>query len=355
MAVTRPPSGRLFWKLLLALWLGTVLSMSATVMYFKLTGVEPPDEGNRALLFGFVPVAPLAVGTLTMLVTSLGLAWYLARPLHHLSWALRRVAEGHLDTRVQDRMGGRRDEIVDLAADFDGMARQLQALTESRTALLHDISHELRSPLTRLQVAIGLLRQEPAQSEQMLARIEREAQRLDALIEQLLTWHRLEAGAAAAHPSRVDVIELLHAIGEDAQFEAQAQGKDVQLIAAGTFVCDVHGELIYRAYENVIRNAIKFTAAHGEVIVTVRVSPGDETLLCSVEDRGPGVPQEMLETIFHPFTRVAGSEGVQGVGLGLAIARRAFELHGGSIHAQARDGGGLSVIMALPQRQIYTA
>ncbi|MCE4554700.1 HAMP domain-containing sensor histidine kinase [Roseateles cellulosilyticus] len=345
-------AGRLFWKFFLSQWVGMMLTLVVLTTYFHLTGRKPPPAAE-GMLFGVIPLVPLAAGLCTMLLTSLGLAWYLSRPIRHLSWALHQVAEGHLHTRVQDRMGRRNDEIVDLAGDFDRMARQLQQLTESRQQLLHDISHELRSPLARLQVAIGLLKQDPASFESMLDRIERESQRLDGLIEELLTWHRLEAGAAVPPASRVDVIELLHAIADDAQFEAQARRQSVRIEAPGEFVALVHGELLYRAYENVIRNAIKFNKVLGEVVITAQVDVERDELICTVADQGSGVPAELLDTIFEPFARVAGSENVQGVGLGLAIAKRAIALHGGRIHAEPRPGGGLTMLLALPRSHLY--
>ncbi len=340
--------GRLFWKFFLAQWLSMTLTMVGLALYLHLIGVKPPP-GDHFVLFGLLPLVPLIAVAFTMVASSLALAWYLSRPLMQLSWALRRVSAGHLDTRVSGRAGFRSNDVVDLADDFDRMAGQLQALTESRNVLLHDISHELRSPLTRLQVAIGLLKQQPLMMAQMLERIERESGRLDALIEELLTWHRLEAGAAIPPPARVDVIELLHAIAEDAQFEAQASGKTVVIDAPGEFVSEVHGELIYRGLENVIRNAVKFTFAGGQVEITARVSQDQAQWTCIVQDRGPGVPADMLDTIFEPFARVAGSEDVQGVGLGLAICRRVIALHGGRINAQLRHGGGLSLTLVLPK------
>jgi two-component system, OmpR family, sensor kinase len=340
--------GRLFWKFFLVQWLSMTLTMVGLALYLHLIGVKPPP-GDHLVLFGLVPLVPLMAVALTMLASSLGLAWYLSRPLMELSWALGRVSAGHLDTRVAGRAGFRSNDVVDLADDFDRMAGQLQVLTESRSVLLHDISHELRSPLTRLQVAIGLLKQQPLLMPEMLERIERESGRLDALIEELLTWHRLEAGAAIPPPARVDVIELLHAIAEDAQFEAQASGKAVLVDAPGEFVSEVHGELIYRGLENVIRNAVKFTCEGGRVDITARVSQDQAQWTCIVQDRGPGVPVDMLDTMFEPFARVAGSEKVQGVGLGLAICRRVITLHGGRIDAHLRPGGGLSMTMVLPK------
>ena len=162
--------GRLFWKLLLALWLSMVLSFLGTLAYITLIGRPPPPDDVGS--FGFIPLVPLISAMAAVLIIGPVLAWYLSRPLRHLRWALRRAAEGKFDTRVQPLMGGRRDEIADLAQEFDNMALQLQQMTASRQVLFHDISHELRSPLSRLQAAIGLLRQDPSSTEAMVERIE---------------------------------------------------------------------------------------------------------------------------------------------------------------------------------------
>jgi len=341
-----PRIGRLFWKLLLALWLSMVLSFAGTLAYIVLMGRPPPPEGDTS--FGFVPLVPLVSAMVAVLIIGPALAWYLSRPLRHLRWALRRAAEGRFDTRVQPLMEGRRDEIADLAQEFDRMASQLQQITESRQVLLHDISHELRSPLSRLQAAIGLLRQDPSKTGSMVDRIQRESERLDVLIEELLTLHRLEAPTGLAR-ERVDVIELLQAIAEDADFEARPQlGRQVRIDAPGQFVAQVNGELLYRAFENVIRNAVKYTAPGTVVEIHARVDAENGQLVTTVQDRGLGVPASMLQKIFEPFTRVEGGESVRGVGLGLAIARRAMALHGGNIEASLRHGGGLVMTLRLP-------
>ncbi|WP_206199264.1 sensor histidine kinase, partial [Parasulfuritortus cantonensis] len=252
-------SSRLFRKLLIALWASMLLSMVLTFSYLRFTGHPPPPDDLAQ--FGGVPLAPLVFAAFAILVTGLALVWYLSRPLRHLKWALDRVAEGRFDTRVQPLMGSQRDEIVDLAQDFDRMAAQLQLLTESRELFLHDVSHELRSPVTRMQAAIGLLRQNPEQTPAMVDRLEIECERLDALVEELLTLYRLEAGRSDEGRERVDIVELLHAIAEDADFEARAASRFVVIDAPDKFIAEVDGELIYRAFENVIRNAVKFTAS----------------------------------------------------------------------------------------------
>ena len=343
--------GRLFWKLLLALVMCMVLAIGGTIGYLRLTGhTQPPPPPEELVMWGPVPMVPLVSAIAAVLIISLVFAWYLSRPLRHLSWGLARFAEGHLDTRVEPLMSGRRDEIADLAYDFDRMAARIEQLAQANRALMHDISHELRSPLTRQQAAIGLLRQDPTQAPAMIERIALESERLDVLIEELLTLHRLDAGASGAPQQRVDVIELLQAIADDADFEAHASQRTLRIDASGSFVTEAHGELVYRAFENVIRNALKFSPQGSEIEVQARIREADRTLVTIVQDRGPGVPSEMLQAIFEPFTRVEGSESVRGTGLGLAIARRAMLLHGGSVEASLREGGGLIVTLSLPAR-----
>jgi two-component system OmpR family sensor kinase len=348
----RRPTIRLFWKLLLALYASMIASFVGTSLYFWLFGEHHAERHGPPLILGLFPSVPLASGAVVILVTGLLLAWYLTRPLRHLGWALREMQAGRLHTRVSPLMGARRDEITDLAHDFDGMAARLEHLTESRQVLLHDISHELRSPLGRMQAAIGLMRQSPDRLDEMVQRIEREAGRMDTLLEELLTLHRLESGPLpAGDRSRVDLVELLEAIVEDANFEAQQVESSVELQASGRFVTAVNGELIYRAFENVVRNAVKYTA-HG-TLVSVRAASRDDgrTLVVTVKDRGPGVPRHLLQAMFDPFVRVEGSEHVRGVGLGLAIARRAILLHEGRVEARPREGGGLEVEFHIPCAQ----
>jgi len=310
-------------------------------------GPPPPGPGGQ-----FFVLVPVISGVLSSLLASLALAWYLTKPLRHLRWGVDRVADGRFDTRIRPHMGRRRDEIVDLAERFDRMTEQLQHLTEARTRLFHDLSHELRSPLGRMRAAMGLLRQDPSESGAMVERIDREIERLDGLVNELLTLHRLEAGASHQRNDEIDLIELLRDIAEDAGFEAASAGRRLSLQADGGFVAQVDGELLYRAFENVIRNAIKFTAPDTavEVSASVVTDEAGRRLKVSVADRGPGPAAALPKAMFDPFVR--GDNGTQGVGhgLGLAIARRAVRAHGGDIAARRREGGGLVVDIVLPER-----
>ncbi|WP_435485637.1 HAMP domain-containing sensor histidine kinase [Variovorax sp. GB1R11] len=338
---------RLFRKLLLVLSSCMISSIGFTALYLWLIGVTPPP-GDPVPKVSGLPVVPVMIAVVASLVFGGFLAWYLSRPLQHLRWGLQRMAEGHLDTRVEPLMKGRRDEITDLAHDIDGMAGQLQTLIAARDRLLHDISHELRSPLSRIQAAIGLLEQDSSQVGAMVERVERETRRLDALIDEMLTLHRLTASAPVSR-SAVDVIELLHDIVADADFEGRAMNRSVSIETPERFVAQVDGELIYRAFENVIRNAVKHTSQGSTVEVRARLREEDRRLEVVISDHGPGVPPHMLEAIFVPFVRIDRREVDRGVGLGLAIARSAVLAHDGTIGASLADNGGLQIRIELPR------
>lgn len=290
--------------------------------------------------------APVTVGLVASIFFSALLAWYLSKPIRNLRWAFGAVAEGKLETRVRPLMGARRDEIADLGGDFDRMAQQLQNLIGTQRRLLHDVSHELRSPLARLQAAIGLMRQDPSRLEASIERIERETGRVDELVGQLLTLARLEAGSHDLREEQVDLVDLAAAIADDAGFEAESLGRCLQFDGHGEGLATVRVEQIQRAFDNVIRNALKFTPEGS--CVDVQAAAGEGGFVLRVEDRGPGVAEADLEAIFEPFHRGGNGHTTGGFGLGLAIARRAVEAHGGRIHATNRAGGGLCVEIFLP-------
>jgi two-component system OmpR family sensor kinase len=278
---------------------------------------------------------------LTGLLFSAGLAWYLTRPVRHLRDASRQLAAGLLDTRVGPRIGRRRDEIADLGRDFDHMAGQLQSLVNAQQRLLHDVSHELRSPLARLQVAIGLLHQNPENAGQTLDRIERESGRLDELVGQLLTLSRLEAGVSLPAES-IDLTQLLHDIAMDAQFESNAQDRKITLHSENGLTLIGNPEVLHRALDNIVRNALHYTPAKSSIVISAarKVTGGIHISVC---DDGPGVAEDKIASLFEPFVRADDNAARDGYGLGLAIARRAVEAHGGTIRAVNRKEGGLCV------------
>lgn len=306
----------------------------------------PAQPASRFTSLGFQLVAAL----IASLLFSAVLAWYLTRPVRHLQSAANRLARGELATRVMPRIGRRRDEIADLGRDFDHMAAQLQALVSAQQRLLHDVSHELRSPLARLQVAVGLGQQQPDKLAAMLVRIERETGRLDELVGELLTLSRLEAHVDSEHDEPVDVPALLETVVEDARFEAEAAGRGVELTIEGEASLMAKPELLRRAFENVIRNAVRYTAPETSVTVSVTPEPDGAEVVVRVCDRGPGVAPSDRATIFEPFVRAGegATGGREGYGLGLAIAKRAVLAHGGRVTASNREKGGLCIELYLP-------
>ena len=297
-----------------------------------------------------LPLSPwmlIVIGAATSLAVSAILAWYLARPIRSLRWAFDAAAGGRLETRVRPLMGSRRDELADLGRDFDRMAQQLQNLVSAQRRLLHDVSHELRSPLARLQAAIGLVRQSPQKLDSSLERIEREATRLSELVGELLTLARLESVNPAAEP--VDLAEVVASVAEDARFEAQAAGREVSFHGVGGAIVRGRAELLHRAVENVVRNAVKYTAPGSSVGIAMGLAVDPPRAIVTVTDQGPGIAPEDLGRIFEPFYRASDDAGgAHGFGLGLAIARRAIEAHGGQIRAANVEGGGLRMEIALP-------
>jgi len=270
---------------------------------------------------------------------------YLTKPLYRLSEAAAKIAEGRLDTRVDPALKRRRDEIASLATNFDYMAERIEALVTGQRRLLGDVSHELRSPLARLMVALTLVKQGPAQeTAENLERIGLEARRLDTLIGQLLTLSRIDTGADRGTPAKIDVLNLVQEVAADANFEARARNRRVALKRGDT--CTVSGfeELLRSAVENVVRNAVRHTAEGTEVEISVECR--ESQVLITVRDHGSGVPPSMLSEIFVPFRRVSNGNH-DGAGLGLAIAERAIQVHRGSIRARNAAEGGLLVEITL--------
>jgi two-component system, OmpR family, sensor histidine kinase CpxA len=282
------------------------------------------------------------------------LSWYLTKPIVKLRAAARKLAGGDLSARTGAPASNRRDEVSGLMRDFDGMAERLQILMKAQSRLLNDISHELRSPLARLNVALGLARQRSGlNNEEMLERIELEASRLNELIGRILTLARLEDGEQKVPQTPVPLDELVVNIAEDAKFEAQARHCHVETtIPDGDWGVRGNASLLHSAVENVVRNAIRYT--HEGTTVNIELSAketatGPEAVL-DVSDSGPGVPADSLSKLFQPFYRVDDARGrlTGGVGLGLAITERAVRFHGGKVSAHNRPQGGLRIEIRLP-------
>jgi len=341
---------------------------------------------------------PMAIVAMVACIVSYGLARYLTSPVRRLRNATRRLAGGDFATRVGTAVGKRRDEIGDLGRDFDFMAERIELLMSSQRQLLQDISHELRSPLARLNVALGLAGQRAGpEVVGALDRIEREAERLNDLIGQLLTVTRLECGTEGVESVHIDLSGLVQEIAADGDFEASTSKRRVHLVDCED--CTVFGspQLLRSAIENVVRNAVRYTAEQTEVEVTLRcakqpscgtgvssVRPrarrpchkmgqlalvpapqgvsgalgrwrdgADSCAVIRVRDHGPGVPDAALTEIFRPFYRSSDARDRKtgGGGLGLAITERAVRLHGGAVRATNAPDGGLVVEIRLPGRE----
>ncbi|WP_334187371.1 sensor histidine kinase [Noviherbaspirillum sp.] len=319
-----------------------------------MTGMEPasphdklaPPPGIR------FPWMSVVLAMLASFVSAALLAWHFVRPVRKLRQVLGTAALGDLSVRVDPAVSQRRDELGDLGQEFNRMASQLQSLLNSQRRLLHDVSHELRSPMARLQVAIGLLRQRPERMEPSLERIERESRRMNHLIDSLLTLSRLETGTPGAMDDLVDIGELLRDIVNDARYEAQAAGKHVTLDVGGVREPTlVRGrmELLHSAVENVVRNALRHTPEGECVEIVSRPDRQDGRVHIQVRDHGPGVPPDEIDHIFEPFVQGSSISWTPGgYGLGLAIAQRVVHAHGGTIRATNAERGGLSVDILLP-------
>lgn len=368
--------GRLFWKFFIMFWLAqmfTSLGVGLAIWALRpelpqrnipsiqetlpaphdMHGhVEMPPLGmpfapphERSLL---PPLLPILAGSGASVFFAAILAWYFSRPIRTLRSAFDAVANGKLDTRIGSGMDGRKDELADLGQDFDYMAARLQGLMEAQRRLLHDISHELRSPLARLQAVIDLIQQQPDRAAELILRLERDTGRIDSLVGELLTLARLDSGIGGRSMSDVvDLRELLEQVISDASFEAESKQCVVQPRFPDSIPVKGDQELLFRALENVVRNAVLHSPPGKEVKLVVLRDSSDRWVI-TVADQGPGVPPSDMETIFQPFFRSKTSTTYSGYGLGLAITQRVVQVHGGSVTAANRAQGGLLVTITLP-------
>lgn len=278
------------------------------------------------------------------------LARYVSQPVERLQSSARSLAAGNLEARVGEEFSRRKDELGVLARDFDTMADHVRNLLASKETLLRGMSHELRSPLARLRVALGLARRDGADIGRQLDRIELEAERLDVLIGQMLQLSQLRAAEPALPREPVELTSLLSEVVEDARLEASAANRQVAWTPNDVVEIEGDHDLMRSAIENVLRNAVRFTPEGTAVNVTLNRTGEDARVV--IEDQGPGVPQPELQRIFEPFYRVAESRDRDsgGTGIGLAITARVVHLYGGEVVASNRRGGGLSVSIRLPAK-----
>ncbi len=348
----------------------------ADALKARKAGQDIGDQGNNAVLFADIKdangrpytlvahfllnrssslfrgeglIRAIVISSLLSGLTCLLLAHYLTRPIRVLRGATQQLAGGDLEARAGKDLGNRSDEIADLVRDFDRMADRIGDLLQSQRRLLSDVSHELRSPLARLRVALALSRRtEDAAQNTSHDRIEREVERLDELIGRILTLSRLESGQVNPPMTPLNLNEIAEEVVEDAKYEADRTGHSVQLESPAQVRVNGNEDLLRSAIENVVRNAIYYTA--GSDPVTVKLSTQNGSAVVTVRDHGQGVPEAILPDLFRPFYRADDSRmtGTGGTGLGLAIAEKAVKLHGGSISARNAVPSGLIVELVVP-------
>jgi two-component system sensor histidine kinase CpxA len=291
-----------------------------------------------------VITALIIVALLTAFVT-----WRITHPLRKLKQATDSFARGNLDIRLPDRVECRKDEIGEVGLAFNHMAERISLLVSNQQRLFRDISHELRTPLARQQIALELLaRKLPDTEHQSLHRIEREIERMNALIDQVLTLLRLEQNDQSPSIEAYDLSDLLYKLTQDAQFETQSKDQ-IHLQQPEKNPLTGQPELVSRAVENILRNAIRYTPDDGRVFLQVDMHK--DTVVIRIEDEGEGVPEDSLKHLFEPFYRVEASRNQQsgGYGVGMAIAEQAIRAQGGRIEATNRSSGGLRVDITLPK------
>ncbi len=291
----------------------------------------------------------LALFAAALLVAGV-VAWLIARafgrPIGELQQAARELAVGHVDARVPDSIAHRRDELGILAADFNAMADRLQQLISGREQLMQEMSHELRSPLARLQAALALANHRQSLTSAEREQIDMEIERMDQAIGDMLKFSHVDSGGTLAQ-RLVRIDRLLGDLVETEEVEAAAKNCRLEFSTEQQLTLIGDPKLLRSGFENILRNAIRHAPA--DSAVEVRADRDGETLRIDISDRGPGVSEENLQRIFEPFFRAADTAAEsEGSGLGLAIAQRVFQAHKGSIHATARPGGGLIVSVGLP-------
>ena len=331
------------------LFVSPVDSVSGVRYAAVMTAFEPSPRRLLSKRFWF----DIGIATFPMGLACMALSLYLTRPITRLRATAKRLASGDLSARSSPHRIVRRDELGDLARDFDAMAAQIQLLMTAQQRFVADVSHELGAPLTRMHLALALLRRQfHGKNSGELERIERETDKLSNLVQQLLLLAGLEAGACPAETlAPISTRSFCEGIIEDANFEAAHANSEVTGSRQDITLL-VYPQLLRRAIDNVLRNAIRHAPEGTEIHLDCRADDDLHHVILEVLDRGPGVPDSMLSDIFQPFFRTApGRESSSGgTGLGLSIASEAVRLHGGTIAAQNRKGGGLQVTITLPLR-----
>lgn len=305
-------------------------------------------------LMGLIKQLPIAIRFLVLLAISFALCWLLAKsftnPLIAIKKASEDIGQGRLSTRI-DNFDKRSDEFGALARSFNQMAEQLENNISAHQRLLGDVSHELRSPLTRLQLAVALAEKNMGNTEEQqkhLTRCELEVDRLDEMIADVLTLSRLEHGQNSFKTENTDLNKLVDHVINDCQYFANS--KNVTINRKGAVSCNIAADskLLISAISNVVNNAVKYSPENNDVKVSL--NDENEQIVLTISDQGTGVPEHMLTKLFSPFFRVADGRERRsgGTGLGLAITQQAIGLHHGEVYAQNQEPHGLKVTIKLP-------
>lgn len=314
--------------------------------YLLIAEMTPPPISERVpgdLLW------TLKLGTIFSAIICLIIAHYLTKPIERMRDATHELARGNLDIRAGENLGSRQDEIADLVRDFDIMAGELRTQIQSERQLLSGVSHELRSPIARIRLALTLARgaNENDRAE-MLDRIEQDTVQLDSMLERILTVARLESGQLQPKFEQLMLNDIIDDVLHDANFEATAMGASISYESNGEVKLKGDLNMLHSAIENVVRNAIFYSGKDGHITVTLARQDGAAVI--TVRDNGPGAPEKALPLLFKPFYRVDDSRGTTtgGMGLGLAIVRNAVAIHGGTVSARNVLPHGLEVELRLP-------
>jgi two-component system, OmpR family, sensor histidine kinase CpxA len=290
----------------------------------------------------------------SLIIAGLGSAFAaraLVLPIYQLQSVTRRFAAGKLNERIGPSLKSRRDEFSDLGNDFDWMAERLSLLIDDKQRLMRDISHELRSPLARIRLALALTSKSDKR-EGALESIDRDIDRMDALIGEILTLAKLEHRTLQLQLDELDIRELCEEIIEQSQMEAESKQQLLQLKPGPPVLHQADALLLHRAIENIVRNALQHTPAGSKILLDVRLSANASETEVVISDNGPGVPLNMLNHLSEPFFRTEEGHG-KGSGLGLSIASRVVALHSGALHITTADGAtGLKVSISLPRTSI---
>ncbi|WP_373754284.1 HAMP domain-containing sensor histidine kinase [Neisseria weixii] len=306
-------------------------------------GLPLPPIWHEFIILSFI----ILVGLLTAYI----LAANITKPIRILGKGMNRVANGDLETRISQQVDDRDDELSHLAQQFDKMAEKLQKLVAKERHLLHHVSHEMRSPLARMQAIVGLIQAQPQKQDQYLKRLEGELTRMDALVGELLTLSRLETSNMPLEKENLKLIPFLSNLVDDSQSVAQQNHQSVTLQIQGkipeTAAVSANESYLYRAFDNVIRNAMNYSPEGSDI--KVHIGQDSKNWIVDITDNGPGVDEMQLPHIFTAFYRADSSASKPGTGLGLALAKHIVEQHNGKIIAENVKPNGLNMRFIFPK------